>query len=244
MRRDWRHLTKVDPDKTLTAEQVGSIVSSGTDAVVLGGTQGITGPKVAACLGQIRGRGFPVWIEVSDFEALVPGADGYFIPVVLNSPEAKYLAGAHWAALTRLLRSGWSIPWERISTLGYIVMNPGSAVGTLTRAVSPADQDEAAALALFGCRVLGIKTLYIEYSGVYGDPDLLRSVRRAVPEAHLLYGGGIDRAARAAEMGGAADTIVVGNLVHSSRHGCLSETVRAVRAVRAVRPGCGKTFGI
>lgn len=234
MQRGWRHLTKVDPDKPLTSEQIASILSSGTDAVVLGGTQGITGPKVVACLEKLRGRGLPVWIEVSDFEALVSGADGYLIPVVLNSPDSRYLAGAHWAALTRLLRSGIPIPWERMFTLGYIVMNPDSAVGALTRAVRPADPAEAAALALFGSRVLGIRIIYLEYSGAYGDPNLVRSVRRSVPEAHLVYGGGIDSPARAAEMGGAADTIVVGNLVHSNRHVSLPETVRAARGNRGI----------
>lgn len=227
----WRHVAKIDPDKRLTAEQLESVLDSGTDAIVLGGTQGITGDKVAGYLGRLAGSGMPVWVEISDSQAFVPGAAGYLIPVVLNASDYQFWAGRHWAALTRLTRGGHRLPWDRAVGLGYIIMNPDSAVGRLTRSITPNGPTEAASLALFGSRILGMRHIYIEYSGTYGDPEVVRAVREAVPEAHLIYGGGIDGGPRAAEMGEIADTVVVGNLIHSEGHRQLAETVRALRNI-------------
>ena len=38
--RRWRHVFKLDPEKTLTDEQLARICSSGTDALLIGGFDG------------------------------------------------------------------------------------------------------------------------------------------------------------------------------------------------------------
>lgn len=227
--RTWRHVTKVDPDRPLSPEQAQAVRESGTDLIVIGGTQGIEREKVARLLDRFAGRGTPVAIEMSSLEAAVPGADLYLTPVVLNASDPAWICGFHQAAIEFL---GDVIPWERALPEGYVIMNAEAAAARVTGARVPASDGGALAWAVTAERVLGLPIVYLEYSGRYGDPKLVAAVRGALRHARLVYGGGIDSAQRAAAMAAAADAVVVGNLVHSPEWRRLSETVAAVRAAR------------
>lgn len=72
--------------------------------------------------------------------------------------------------------------------------------------------------------------IYVEYSGIFGDMDLLSAVKANAGKAHVVYGGGITTGERAARAGAIADTVVVGNLVYQEPLR-LRETVDALRAV-------------
>jgi phosphoglycerol geranylgeranyltransferase len=71
--------------------------------------------------------------------------------------------------------------------------------------------------------------VYIEYSGTYGDPAVVKAASDALDQSILYYGGGIDSASRAAEMAQYADTIVVGNAVYEKGVDVLKATVKAVQ---------------
>ena len=236
----WRHIIKLDPDREISAERLDFVCSSGTDALILGGTQGVTRAKVAGLMKRLDGCGLPVLIEVSAVEVLVPEARGYLIPLVLNSPEAHWVVGAHHSALKLF---GWVIDWSRVLAEGYVILNGDSAVARLTRAATALGPDDVAAYAQYAERLLGLPILYLEYSGTYGDPHLVRAAREALENSassggtvrggsRLFYGGGIDSAEKAAEMGALADTIVVGNLIYGDRWRALRETVSAVKNPR------------
>ena len=223
----WRHLIKLDPDREISAERLDFVCSSGTDALILGGTQGVTRAKVAGLIKRLDGCGLPVLIEVSAVEVLVPEARGYLIPLVLNSPEAHWVVGAHHSALKRF---GGVIDWSRVLAEGYVILNGHSAAARLTRAATALGLDDVAAYAQYAERLLGLPILYLEYSGTYGDPSVVRAARESLGgAARLFYGGGIDSAEKAAEMGALADTIVVGNLIYGDRWRALHETVSAVK---------------
>lgn len=224
----WRHVTKLDPDRGISAERLGFVCSSGTDAIVLGGTLGVTRAKVAGLMRRLDGCGLPVLIEVSSAGAVVPGADGYLIPLVLNSPDAQWIVGAHQSALKRF---GGVIDWTRVAAEGYVVLNGDSAVARLTGAATSLGPADVAAYAQYAGRILGLPILYLEYSGTYGDPSVVRAARGAPGGARLFYGGGIDSGEKAAEMGALADTIVVGNLIYGDRWRALRETVDAVKGL-------------
>ena len=63
----------------------------------------------------------------------------------------------------------------------------------------------------------------------YGNPAIVSAVSDVVTEGRLFYGGGINSAEKAAEMGQYADTIVVGNAVYDEGVDALKATVKAVK---------------
>lgn len=227
--RSWRHATKLDPDRTISAETLDAVYASGTDAVIVGGSTGITADAVARLLTRLADSPIPVALEVSSPEAAMPGASLFLVPLVMNTPDAHWLTGAQAGALARLLpQYGAIIPWHLLVPEAYLVLNPECAAARITRARTGLRATEAAAYAALAGRLLRLPLLYVEYSGSFGDMDLLKAVKAEAGTAHLVYGGGISGSEQAARAGAIADTVVVGNLVYSDP-AQLRETVSAVR---------------
>ena len=74
----WKHVFKLDPAKEISDEQLELVCESGTDAIIVGGTDNVTLDGVLDLLVRIRRFTVPVVLEVSDAEALTPGYDYYF----------------------------------------------------------------------------------------------------------------------------------------------------------------------
>lgn len=230
--RAWRHVTKLDPDRPLDERTLDLVYSSGTDAIMVGGSTGMTREAVSAMLGRLRGAPVAVALEVSSLESAMPGAGLFLIPLVLNTERAEWLGGAQASALTHILPAyGPLIPWHLMLPEAYLVLNPASTVARLTGANTELTAAGAAAHAAFAGRVLRLPMLYVEYSGAFGEMDLLRAVKANAGEAHVVYGGGIGSAEQAAAAGAIADTVVVGNMVYRDP-GRLKETVEALRRER------------
>jgi putative glycerol-1-phosphate prenyltransferase len=223
--RGWRHITKLDPDRSLEDARLDLVLRSSTDAIVIGGTQGITRNKVGALLDRLTDCPKPVAIEISGPDSIVPGADLYFIPLVLNSPDARWIVGAHQEALRAL---GALVPWDFLVPEGYLVLNPDSAVARLTAARTDLDAENVAAFVRLGERLLRLPVIYLEYSGAYGSPEIVDAAKSAISSSRLFYGGGVDGPEKARQMGRLADTIVVGNLVYAETPP-LAEVVSSVK---------------
>lgn len=227
--RQWRHVVKLDPDKSLPDERLAAIGESGTDAIFLGGTQGVTYENANALFGRLRrlAPDLPVWQEISGEDSVIDGVDGYAVPVVLNAGSPKWLIGAHKQAI---LKYRPFIDWSKVLVEGYLVLNPASAVAELTDAASALTPEEAAAYAVAGEALFSLPVIYVEYSGTYGDPAALLEVNRVLQRAHVFYGGGIDSYDKAFEMGRLADTIIIGNALYDNNwRTVLHDTVRAVK---------------
>ncbi len=223
--RNWVHVTKLDPDKQLSPDSIRIVAESGTDALMLSGTLNVNRQNMAALRQQVARYGLPLVVEPSAPEAVITdGVDLLFVPSVLNSIDVRWVVGKHmeWAAHQR-------IDWEKVVPEAYIVLNPESSVGKVTKAVSTLSAEQVAAYAEIADHYFKFPVVYIEYSGRYGDPKMVKAASEAVPDAVLYYGGGIDSPERAAEMAKYADTIVVGNAVYERGAAVLRETVRAVQ---------------
>lgn len=221
----WKHVFKLDPDRELTDDALERICLSGTDAVMVGGSTGVTFDNTVDLLARVRRYEVPCVLEVSSREAIVPGFDLFMIPIVLNARNADWIVGQQHRAIKEY---GAILDWKQLMTEGYIILNGNSAVADLTQAdvqLSLKDVEAYARMAehLFRCPIV-----YLEYSGVFGNMEWVRRIRGLLGESRLFYGGGIDGPEKAREAAQAAHTIVVGNALYSDLEQALA-TVKAVR---------------
>lgn len=223
--RDWRHITKLDPDKVLGDGAVEEIAASGTDVLMLSGTLDVTPEKLAVLYDEVRDSGLPVVVEPADpTGARFEGMDLVFVPTVFNAAHSMFVTGLHkeWAL-------HFPISWDKVVAEAYVVLNPASSVGKLTKANCDLTPEEVAAYTVIADSYYHMPVFYIEYSGTYGDPAVTKAVSEAAKNIQVFYGGGINSGEKAAEMGEFADTIVVGNAVYDAGPKVLAETVKAVR---------------
>ncbi len=221
----WRHVFKLDPDRTLDAAALEAICLSGTDAVLVGGSSGVTYDNTVELLSRVRQYEVPCVLEVSELEAAVPGFDLYLIPTVLNSRHPDWIIGHHARAVEQY---SYLIPWDDVVPEGYIILNAGCTAALISEANASLTASEAAAYAQVADRLLRLPIVYLEYSGVLGDLELVSTVHRSLENAQLFYGGGITDAGTARMAAAACDTIVVGNALYSDLEQALS-TVAAVK---------------
>ena len=223
--KHWAHVTKLDPDRSLAPAVLEGVATSGTDALILSGTQNVTQENMGKLLDQVKAYGLPLVVEPSGPEsARFRGIDLLFVPSVMNSGDVRWIVGKHrdWVL-------GQKVEWEKVVPEAYLVLNADSAVGKVTRADCGLSPQQAAAYAQVADRYFRFPIVYIEYSGKYGDPAVVAAVSDVLEDAVLYYGGGIDTAEKAAEMARHADTIVVGNAVYERGIDALKATVQAIQ---------------
>ena len=224
--KDWVHVTKLDPDKQLKPGDIDAIASSGTDALMLSGTLNVTKENLADLQKQIRKSGLPLVMEPAGPEAVLMDVDYVFVPSVLNSADVQWIVGKHRAWVQQ---AKGQIPWDLIVPEAYIVLNPNSSVGKVTRAVCDLKAAEVAAYTTVADHYFHFPIVYLEYSGTFGDPDIVKAASEAVDKSVLYYGGGINSAEKAAKMAQFVDTIVVGNAVYDQGAAVLKATVDAAQ---------------
>lgn len=223
--REWRHVFKLDPNKEITEEDLDRICESGTDAILVGGTDGVTLEGVLDLMSRIRRYTVPCILEVSTLEAITPGFDYYFIPTVLNSSNPQWITGLHHEAVKEY---GDLMDWEEVKMEGYCILNPDCKAAKLTDAKTDLGAEDIRAYAMMAEKMFNLPIFYLEYSGTYGDPEIVKEAKGVLEHTVLFYGGGIETAAQAAEMAGQADVIVVGNVVYNN----IEEAIKTVQAVK------------
>jgi len=224
--KNWKHITKLDPDKEIPKETIEEIVTSGTDALMLSGTLNVTKENLTCLREQVKEYGVPMVIEPADPSgAIFEGVEGLFVPSVLNTPDITWILGKHeyW------VKKDKKIQWDIVVPEAYIVLNPESSVGRVTKAVCDLPTEDICAYATVAEKYFNFPVVYIEYSGTYGNPAIVKAVSEVLDSSRLYYGGGINSAEKALEMAKYADTIVVGNAVYEKGAKTLKETVRAVK---------------
>jgi len=220
--RKWKHITKLDPDKKITPQTIETIIETDTDAVMISGTQNIKREDVLNLVDMLQSYDIPKILEpVGPQSMIYKGIDWIFVPSVFNTNNSKWINGLHkmW-----IQHYGDKINWEMVVPEAYIILNPKSAAARYSGAkVIPTK--EAVAAAVCAERMFKFPIVYIEYSGTYGDPTLVKAVSEALSKAHLIYGGGINTKEKAEEMSKYA-TIVVGNTIYEGGSDTFINTMR------------------
>ena len=225
--RNWRHVFKIDPAKQLSEEALEKVCESGTDVILVGGTDNVTLDNVIDILLRVRRFSVPVALEISNVDAILAGFDYYFIPSVLNSQDTKWVKDLHHEAIKEY---GDVLVWDELIAEGYCVLNPDCKVAQVTDAKTDLTKDDVIAYARLAENYFKLPIFYLEYSGAYGDKEIVASVKEVLNETRLFYGGGIASAEQAAEMARLADTVVVGNIIYDD----LKQALKTVEAVKSV----------
>lgn len=235
LRRDHRlHMTLLDPDKQ-PPDETGRIAAdaarAGTDAIMVGGSTGVTVENVDAAVLAIKAAtDVPVILFPAGAGQLSRHADALYFMSLLNSRDPRLIIGEQRRAAPVV--KAWGL--ETIP-MAYLVVEPGMRAGEVGRAEPiPRSQPQLAAEYALAAQMLGMKLVYLEAGSGAPDPVPLEMVRavKASLDVPLIVGGGIrtPEAASAVARAG-ADIIVTGTVVERTRDGqALRRIVDAVRA--------------
>ncbi len=223
---EWNHILKLDPDKELPpGVTYGDLCATGTDAIEVGGTMGMTEENMMAVIEACAEHDVALYQEPSNPGVVVDNdaLAGYLIPTVFNAGSPFWITGAH----KEWVRIEGDLEWDRTFMEAYIVMNEDADVATLTEADCDLSAEDVAAYARIAEQMFGQEIVYVEYSGMYGDPKIVEAAAGALEESTLFYGGGIHDYDSAYEMATLADVVVVGNLAHDQGVEAVAATVDA-----------------
>jgi len=218
--KSWQHIFKLDPAKTISDIDLEKIKQSNTDALIVGGTDNIDATNVMDLMLRLTDTSLPVILEVSTKKAIIPGFDYYFIPFVLNSQEKKWMMDIHHHTIKEYKEY---LDYVDFFVEGYCIFNEEAKVFQKTNCLKPTIED-AVAYAYMAENIFKLSSFYVEYSGMYGDIEVLKEVSKELNETLLFYGGGIKNLAQAKEMSAYADVIIVGNAIYEDINQALATT--------------------
>ncbi len=210
------HMALLDPDKQ-PAEVAGEIArrmrDAGSDAVMIGGSTGVTSENLSKTALAIKEcSGLPTIYFPGGPDAMSADVDSIFFMCMMNSTDLKWVMGAQVYAAPYIKKLGIeTIP------MGYIIVEPGMKVGEVGKAkpIKHDEIDKAVAYAL-ACQMYGMDYAYLEAGSGASTPvppEMISAVKAAI-DIPLIVGGGIrtPEAAEAARKAG-ADIIVTGTFI-------------------------------
>jgi phosphoglycerol geranylgeranyltransferase len=216
MKEGTMHMALLDPDKQ-DSREAGVIAKKmkdvGSDAVMIGGSTGVTNENLGATARAIKEySGLPTIHFPGSPNALSKDVDSIFFMSMVNSTDPFWIMNAQAGA--SIIIKKFNI--ETIS-LGYIIVEPGMKVGEVGKAkpIKHNEIERAVGYAL-ACEMFGMDLVYLE-AGSGADkpvpPAMISAVKKAI-SIPLIVGGGIrtPEAAEAARLAG-ANAIVTGTFI-------------------------------
>jgi len=222
------HMTLIDPAKQAPAES-GEIAAkakrAGTDAIMVGGSTGVTQENLDLTVDHIKRLcDLPVIYFPSGANAIAKRCDAIYFMSMLNSKNVRNITGEHWRGAPVIKKLGL----ETIS-MGYIIVEPGMKVGEVGEADVVLRNDLARAIGYaMAAEFFGMDLVYLEAGSGAPEPvpsDMISKVRESI-DLPLVVGGGVTSAEKAADVARAgADIVVTGTLVEN---GDFEKELRAV----------------
>jgi len=229
------HLTLIDPEKQSPGE-AGKIAQdaaeAGTYGMMVGGSTRAGGKLLDDTVLAIkRSTDLPTILFPADEVGVSRHADAIFFMSMLNSRDLYFVTGAQKLGAPVVKRFGIEpLP------MGYLVVEPGGAVGRVGKAdLIPRGGRELAAAYALAAQYLGMRLVYLEAGSGAEAPvplEMVKAVREAT-DVTLIVGGGIRTPKAAAErVRAGADVIVTGTIVEQSkdRRKRIREIVKAIKS--------------
>jgi phosphoglycerol geranylgeranyltransferase len=211
-------MTLIDPAKqsaSASAEIAAKACRAGTDAIMVGGSTGVTQENLDETVGQIkRACKLPVIYFPSGASVISRKCDAIYFMSMLNSRNVRNVSGEHARGAPMIKKLGI----EPIS-MGYVIVEPGMKVGEVGEAelVQRGDLNTLIGYAI-ATEFFGMDLLYLEAGSGAPEPvpvPMVKAARESV-QIPLVVGGGIVTPKQAADLAAAgADIIVTGTLVEN-----------------------------
>lgn len=218
LKKHKMHMTLIDPEKQSSSESADIALKAcraGTDAIMVGGSTGITQRNLDDTCEQIKKRcKLPVIYFPSGANAISNKCDAIYFMSMLNSRNVRNITREHAKGAPLIKKLGL----EPLS-MGYVVVEPGMKVAEVGEAdvVKRGDIETLIGYALTA-EFFGMDLLYLEAGSGAPEPvplDMITAVRESV-DIPLVLGGGIVTPQQAESMAAAgADIIVTGTLVEN-----------------------------
>lgn len=236
LQRGPLHMTLIDPDKAsgaAAAQVATAAVALGSDAIMLGGSTGISPEGMTATAKAVKEAvAVPIIIFPESPASVTPAADAIYFMSLLNSRSVDRVIRMQARSALEIQRLGL----EPLA-LGYIIVAPGMRVGEVGQA-DPVPRDNAALAQSYAlaAEYLGMQLVYLEAGSGAPAPvplEMVQAVRRVL-RIPLIVGGGIRTAEEARELLRAgAQILVTGTVAEQQGIGPAFEGILAeVRSAR------------
>lgn len=235
LQRGPLHMTLIDPDKAggpSAAEVASAAVALGSDAIMLGGSTGISPEGMAETARAVKAAvPVPTIIFPESPASITAAADAIYFMSLLNSRSVDRVIRMQARSALEIQRIGL----EPLA-LGYIIIAPGMRVGEVGQADPvPRENTALAQSYALAAEFLGMQLVYLEAGSGAPSPvpvEMVQAVRRVL-HIPLIVGGGIRTADEARNLLHAGAQILVTGTVTEQEgigpafEGILAEVRRA-----------------
>lgn len=229
------HFTLIDPDKVdlhSVGELARKVDEAGSDAILVGGSIGITAESLDQTIAEIKSTvGLPIIVFPGSICQISKNADAIFFLSLLNSSDPYYIIGAQVQAAPIIAKR---FPDLEVISTAYVIVGDGGAAGYMGWARPiPYDKAEIVASYVLAAHYIGFKAVYLEAGSGATRPVSPQAVRaaRSATDRVLIVGGGVRSGSTAREIALAGADVIVTGTVAEEEPEKLAEIVRSVKSV-------------
>ncbi len=230
------HFALIDPDKSSWKniyDTVRLLEESGTDAILIGGSTGVTETKLDKLIKELKKHvNVPIILFPGNINGISRYADAILFMSLLNSDDPYFIIGAQMLAAPIIMEYGL----EPIPT-AYIIVGYGGAAGYVGKARPiPYEKPEIGVAYALAASMLGMKFIYFEAGS--GSPKpvpkiLIETTKKILgDEVFVIVGGGIRTPEKALELARAgANAIVTGTILEED----VEKSIKIIKALKNIR---------